>query len=412
MKFRFILILLFCFLVSPLYGASFDCNKATTEKAKAICTSAYEGDVDAQFEFGKLFAVGQIIVRDYKQAAFWFLKAAEQGHPLAQWAMGAFYGYGKGGLELNYEKAIYWYTKAAEQGDAAAKNDLGLMFYDGLGVEQDYKQAAYWLSKAAEQGKSESQNLLGLMFYNGLGVEQDYKKAAYWLSKAAEQGVLEAQFKLESIQFEKPYDQLKSGYYFKAINAFQKDAEVGNPISLIYLFFNLNELDMDKYESRVKDACTILKDNFSEYLKLWENDAPLYTASATCQFGTSNLEKAILDDDPLAIFLRGLNPKVSQDPPPSKSKTLEYYEQAALLGFCPAMMFTAGTHLEESSEAMMGPSPNTAYAWNRAAQRYGCSVTLFERDFNAYKGLNQEAAEHLADDILRSIQDNVRELQK
>ena len=123
------------------------------------------------------------------------------------------------------------------------------MFYDGLGVEQDYKQAAYWLSKAAEQGKSESQNLLGLMFYNGLGVERDYKKAAYWLSKAAEQGVLEAQFKLESIQFEKPYDQLKSGYYFKAIDAFQIDAEVGNPISLIYLFFNLNELDMDKYET-------------------------------------------------------------------------------------------------------------------------------------------------------------------
>ena len=35
--FRFITILLFSFLVSPLYGASFDCNKATTETEKAIC---------------------------------------------------------------------------------------------------------------------------------------------------------------------------------------------------------------------------------------------------------------------------------------------------------------------------------------------------------------------------------------
>ena len=75
------------------------------------------------------------------------------------------------------------------------------------------------------------------------------------------------------------------------------------------------------------------------------------------------------------------------------------------------MLFTAGTHLEESSEAMMGPSPNIAYAWNHAAQRYGCSVTLFERDFNLYKELDQEVAENLADDILKKIQDNVLKLQ-
>ncbi|MFL2767098.1 MAG: hypothetical protein ACJ0DF_13595 [Paracoccaceae bacterium] len=410
MIFRFISILLFSFLVSPLYAASFDCNKATTETEKAICSSAQQGDVDAQYDLGIMHIVGEAVVQDYERAIFLLSKAGEQGHSGAQWALGLMYGYGEG-VELNYDKALYWYTKAAGQGDARAQNDLGLFYYDGLGVEQDHKQAAYWLSKAAGQGNSESQNVLGSMYYDGLGVEQDHKQAVYWLSKAVEQGVLDARFKLESIQFEKPYDQLKSGYYFKAINSFQKDAEVGNPISLIYLFFTLNELDMDKYEPKVKDACTILKDNFSEYLKLWKNDAPLYTASATCQFGTSNLEKAILDDDPLAIFLRGLNTTTSQDPPPSKSKTLEYYEQAALLGFCPAMMFTAGTYLEESSETMMGPSPNIAYAWNRAAQRYGCSVTLFERDFNAYKELDQELAENLADDILKSIQDKVRELQ-
>lgn len=35
--FRFLPILLFSFLVTPLYAASFDCNKATTETEKAIC---------------------------------------------------------------------------------------------------------------------------------------------------------------------------------------------------------------------------------------------------------------------------------------------------------------------------------------------------------------------------------------
>ena len=35
---RLILIFLFSFLVSPLYAASFDCNKATTETEIAICS--------------------------------------------------------------------------------------------------------------------------------------------------------------------------------------------------------------------------------------------------------------------------------------------------------------------------------------------------------------------------------------
>ena len=36
-KFRLIPILLFSLLISPLYAASFDCSKATTETEKAIC---------------------------------------------------------------------------------------------------------------------------------------------------------------------------------------------------------------------------------------------------------------------------------------------------------------------------------------------------------------------------------------
>ena len=35
--FKLVSILLFSFLVTPLYAASFDCNKATTETEKAIC---------------------------------------------------------------------------------------------------------------------------------------------------------------------------------------------------------------------------------------------------------------------------------------------------------------------------------------------------------------------------------------
>ena len=45
-KFRLVIILLFSFLVSPVYAASFDCSKATTETEKAICDHIELGDLD------------------------------------------------------------------------------------------------------------------------------------------------------------------------------------------------------------------------------------------------------------------------------------------------------------------------------------------------------------------------------
>ena len=412
MQLKFILILLFSFLVSPLYAASFDCSEATTETVNAICTSAYEGDVDAQFEFGKLFASGEIIVGDYKQAAFWFSKAAEQDHSGAQWVLGLMYDHGEG-VEQNYERAVYWYTKSADQGDARAQNDLGLMYYNGKGVKQDYDQVRYWFSKAAEQGHAKAQYRLGIMYEYGEGVEQNYDQAADWYTKAAEQGIEGAPFKLESIQFEKPYGQLKSGYYFEAVAAFQKNAEIGNPISVIYLFFTLDEKGMDKFEPVVADACNTLEDNFSKYLYFWENDAPLHAASAACHFDKSLLGGADLEDDPFAMLLKGIIPSINQDRPLSNQhKALDIYMKAALVGYCPAMFFSAGLYLNENSDAMIKPSPTIAYAWNLVTQKFGCPVTLFESDFDNYSNPDQEFAQNLADDILKMIRDNIRELQK
>ena len=86
--------------------------------------------------------------------------------------------------------------------------------------------------------------------------------------------------------------------------------------------------------------------------------------------------------------------------------------KAALVGYCPAMFFSAGTYLNENSEAMIKPSPTIAYAWHLVAQKFGCPVTLFESDFDNYSKPDQEFAQNLADDILTRIKDNVRELQK
>ena len=46
------------------------------------------------------------------------------------------------GVRLDYTKALNWTLKAAEQGSAVAKNYLGIIYADGLGVSQDYAEAA------------------------------------------------------------------------------------------------------------------------------------------------------------------------------------------------------------------------------------------------------------------------------
>jgi tetratricopeptide (TPR) repeat protein len=53
------------------------------------------------------------------------------------------------GVTRDYNNASYWYLKAAEQGYARGQNHLGKMYEKGLGVEKDYQQALIWYKKAA-----------------------------------------------------------------------------------------------------------------------------------------------------------------------------------------------------------------------------------------------------------------------
>ena len=97
--------------------------------------------------------------------------------------------YAKGqGVPQDYKQAVKWYTEAAEQGNASVQYNLGVMYYNGQGVPQDYKQAVKWYIKAAEQGDASAQVNLGLMYGTGQGVPQDNVYAHMWLNLAAADG--------------------------------------------------------------------------------------------------------------------------------------------------------------------------------------------------------------------------------
>jgi len=54
-----------------------------------------------------------------------------------------------------YKQAAYWWKKAAEQNHVVAQYKLGLLYKEGRGVPKDEEKAHYWFLKAAEQGSTE-----------------------------------------------------------------------------------------------------------------------------------------------------------------------------------------------------------------------------------------------------------------
>src|SRR5262245_59017032 len=79
-------------------------------------------------------------------------KAAEQGDAEAQYKLGCLYANGRG-LPVDDCQAAKWYQKAAEQGNPDAQNNLGWMYETGRGVAPDTAAAIGWYRKAAAQGK-------------------------------------------------------------------------------------------------------------------------------------------------------------------------------------------------------------------------------------------------------------------
>ena len=145
-------------------------------------------NADEQYALGISYHFGTSDVpKDMEKAVYWYTKAAEQGHALAQNDLGNRYQIGEG-VPKNSEKMAYWYTKAAEQGVPQAQYNIGVLYSRGEGVPQDKEKAADWYTKAAEQGDADAQYNLGILYFRGEGVSQDTSEAKNWFAKAAAQG--------------------------------------------------------------------------------------------------------------------------------------------------------------------------------------------------------------------------------
>ena len=123
---------------------------------------AVNGDADAQFMLGNMYAFGQGVPEDAPAAVRWYRKTAERGEPRAQFRLGIMYARGEGVAKDDAE-AARWLRLAAEQGDVHAQAYLGVVYAEGEGVPEDAVDAYAWLSIAAAQGNTSAKGLKKLV---------------------------------------------------------------------------------------------------------------------------------------------------------------------------------------------------------------------------------------------------------
>ncbi|NOR65247.1 MAG: AAA family ATPase [Candidatus Scalindua sp.] len=182
-------------------GSSFYGQEEYKEAAVWYRKAAEQGHAQAQSNLGIMYSQGQGVEKDYNEAVKWCRKAAEQGNEQAQGMLGVMYSKGHG-VEKDYNEAVKWCRKAADQGNEQAQSMLGVMYSKGRGVEQDYKEAVNWYRKAAEQWNGQAQAILGVMYSRGQGVERDTEEAVKWYKKASEQGIGYAKEALKRLELD------------------------------------------------------------------------------------------------------------------------------------------------------------------------------------------------------------------
>jgi len=140
---------------------------------------AEQGNPAAQNYLGYMYAHGEGVRKDPKEAVKWYLKSALQGLSSAQTNLASMYQNGRG-VKKNLKEARKWYLKAAAQGEPNAQNSLGIIYEAGIGVEPNDAMAIKWYQKAANLRHTEAELHLGSMYYLGKGVDQNYVQAYKW----------------------------------------------------------------------------------------------------------------------------------------------------------------------------------------------------------------------------------------
>ncbi len=112
---------------------------------------AEDGDADARFILGLMYATGEGVPHDYVEAMRWYRLAAEQGYAAAQFNLADMYKYGKGATQ-DYVQAYMWWSVAGANGfeEANLHRDIVSEWMAPADISQAQRLAREWLEAHGE----------------------------------------------------------------------------------------------------------------------------------------------------------------------------------------------------------------------------------------------------------------------
>jgi uncharacterized protein len=158
---------------------------------------AKAGDAEAQVNLGYLFARGQGVFANQREALRLYNLSAEQGDGEGMNAVGYKYQFGTG-VAPDLGLAVHWYCKAVQAGNARGMNNLAILLSDGWGVPKDEEQARDLWRQSAALGHINAMANLAFSYLQSENAERDPNKGLMWMERAAEGGQQTAQVYLRS----------------------------------------------------------------------------------------------------------------------------------------------------------------------------------------------------------------------
>jgi len=102
------------------------------------------------------YAQGEGVSSDPVKAVYWWQRAARQGNADAQYNLGIVYAVGRLGVDKDLQTAKMWWRKAAMNGDGMAQYNLGILYANSKDEVRSYCEATRWWEKSAENGVSQA----------------------------------------------------------------------------------------------------------------------------------------------------------------------------------------------------------------------------------------------------------------
>lgn len=148
---------------------------------------ANEGNLEDQMNLAYMYLYGTNGVKqDFAQAFKYYQMAADQNNPIALNNLGSLYFNGIG-TDVNMPKALEYFTKAAELGNDNAATNLAFIYLKGGAKDPARNKKAMDLFKnAAASGNNIAKFMLGYAYYIGFVYPQNYDKAFKLVRSAAQ----------------------------------------------------------------------------------------------------------------------------------------------------------------------------------------------------------------------------------